>query len=281
MLNALVTLLFGSLPTSRQQLVEKAVASGEIAIDSLDSAYPENRLKVVESIIEVVAKDSTTDAIERLTTLNQSANTCVRKNTETIRAFIEIFSIPAQAYLNYTSTDKSSAASQNHAMTLVSNANLSQELFSTVMLNLVSSRKNATNENHPTISIDVTRIKNLISAIASLVGGESSESLQKEIDEFLTSMKTAKRHFKERSLKTFHGCLTILADAISALEEISLNKNEISRKRFEDNEKSVAALMTQSALARRFDNRNRRYNSQKNRTKAAQQQIISPKVRQP
>lgn len=129
----------------------------------MDPAYLENRLDVFKTIIEVVAKDYTTDAVKELATLNQSASTCVCSNTETLGAFIESISIPAQAYLNYGSTDKSSAVSLNLAMTLISDANPSHELFSTLMSNLMSSRKHSTDENHPTIPINVTRVGKLIS----------------------------------------------------------------------------------------------------------------------
>lgn len=183
----------------------------------------------MEKIIKVVTNDSYTDAIKRLATLNQSASTCVRKNTKTIGAFIERFSFSAQAYLNYTSTDKPSVACQNLAMTLISKANLPQKLFSTVMLNLELSRKKASNENHPTFFIDLARSQNLTSTLSSLAGGESSEGLQDKINECLTCMKTAPRQLNEHSSETFHEFNIFLPDAISVLEEICYKKNEISR----------------------------------------------------
>lgn len=48
MLAALGMLLFRYLPASRQQIIEKAVETGELILDPFDPAYPKEKLGVIE-----------------------------------------------------------------------------------------------------------------------------------------------------------------------------------------------------------------------------------------
>lgn len=75
-LTTLGMVLFRSPPPSWQQMVHNPVESREIFMDSLDSAYPEHRLTVIEAILDLIAKNSATCAIKRLAKLNKSASAC-------------------------------------------------------------------------------------------------------------------------------------------------------------------------------------------------------------
>lgn len=171
MLSALWMSLFRSLSASRQQIAEKAVNTGEIVIDSIDPTYPTSKLDVIDPIINLVAKDTSTDTIRRLSRLNKEASSCTRKINESTTAFIERFILPAQAYLNITNADHTSAESQNLAMTRLTNAKLTQETFSSVMSNLVCNTKSKERLKNLTVPLDAkypAGITNLLSAFAAI-----------------------------------------------------------------------------------------------------------------
>lgn len=125
MLAALKMLLFRSLPGSPQQSFEKDVEICEIALDPLDTAYANNIHDIIQPIISFVANDSTTNAIRLLSRLNKAASFVTHIPNDSVSEFTKRFISPAQAYLNLTSADCTSAESQNLAMTLQTNANIS------------------------------------------------------------------------------------------------------------------------------------------------------------
>lgn len=105
---ALGLLLFRSVPPGKQQLVEKAINSGELVINPCDSSSPEDQSTVVESIIDIVSKDSVTDSIRRMASLNKQASSFTRRGSESISSFVELFTLPSKAYLNNSNSDRSS-----------------------------------------------------------------------------------------------------------------------------------------------------------------------------
>lgn len=131
-------LLPRSLPASRQQIVERAVKIWEIVIDPFDSDYSTDELSVIEPIINLVTKDTATDAMRRLVRLNKVASSRTRKGKELMSVFIKRVHTTSPAYLNITSADCPSVESQNLAMNLLRNGNFTQETFSCVMSNFVT-----------------------------------------------------------------------------------------------------------------------------------------------
>lgn len=70
------------------------------------------------------------------------ATTCDKGLNETMGACIEWFLLHTQGYFNVIDPHCPSAKNQNFAMILLSNANSSQQMFLSVMFNLVSFNKN-------------------------------------------------------------------------------------------------------------------------------------------
>lgn len=257
MLAALDRLLFGSLPSSRQQMVEKAVESRELVIYPLDPTYSQDELAVIEPIIELVAKDSATDAIKPLAKLNKTASKCTRKADQYITTYIELFLLPAQAYLNLTSADRSSAESQNLAMTLLTNAKLSQDTFSSVMSNLVSSTKNEAKQVTPSIAIDAKRIDIIASLLSSVASGQDIDDLKEKARESAYCLQAAHRRLTQLSSNSsFIACISI-ADAIVALE-VGMGRDELKQAISQENKVS-RALMTHLTLAQRFQRKHTNY----------------------
>lgn len=73
-------LLSDSLPTEKQQRVEKAANYYQLKIDLTVPASPSDKSGVFEKIMQIVAKHTATESICRMETLNKKASSCVREN---------------------------------------------------------------------------------------------------------------------------------------------------------------------------------------------------------
>lgn len=141
MFAALSTLLYWSLLSSRQQLVEKFKETVEIVLDLSDPGYFNNVMDVIQKFINIVVKDSAPHSIKRLAKHSNGAPSCVRSKGELMTSYIERVLLPAQSYLNPASSDRASAGCQNLTIVQFSNANLTQETFASVRAHLVSATK--------------------------------------------------------------------------------------------------------------------------------------------
>lgn len=131
----------GFYPHRNSRSLKRPLKPVKLILDPFDLAYPEDKLGVIEPIVELVAKDSATDGIKQLERPNKLASSRTRISNESASEYIERFFEPAQAYLNLTSADRTPVESQNLAMTMLINASLSLDTFSSVRANLVSATK--------------------------------------------------------------------------------------------------------------------------------------------
>ena len=180
---ALALTLFRSLPISKQQTLEKLVDSGELSIDGSNDV--KEQTNAVEKIISVVAKDSTTESIQRLARLSRDAMGCQRRQNESIADYVERFSVPALAYLNLTSAGKSSAESQNLAVALITNAKLPSITQTAVMAALVHAAKERKGDGITTVALERTRLEMAKKCLNALVTepATASEEVRKQAKE--------------------------------------------------------------------------------------------------
>lgn len=251
MLAALGMLLFGSLLSSCQQIVERAVESMKIVIDPLDVDYPGDRLAVNECIIESATKDLVTGAINRLAKLHKAASTYIERIIGLFLLILKAFFLASKAYLNVISADKTSAESQNLAMTLLSNASLSQDKFSLVMFSLVANAKGNSTRVQPLVPIDAKRVKILPRLLSSIVAEEKSTDLMFTASENASCLHAAHRRFTRlSSCSSFEGCISLLDD-VTALDEVSVGHDNLSSTVARE-QKVTGTLKTHFILARRF-----------------------------
>lgn len=97
----------------------------------------ENRLYKVESTIFAVAKLFTTDTARRFIKLGYCASSYFRHSNEWLTSFVERFVLQAQAYLNFTPSDRMATANQNLTMMMVKTTSLYAETFSNVFIFLL------------------------------------------------------------------------------------------------------------------------------------------------
>lgn len=91
MVPALGIILYRSLSLSRKDMVDIHVKTGELILDPLEQTYPTDEMKIVGSIIKIVAKDPPTELFNRLAWLNKQTNTCIQRSNESCTSYIERF----------------------------------------------------------------------------------------------------------------------------------------------------------------------------------------------
>lgn len=106
--------------------------------DQSDADYFKNDIEVVKQLINIFAKDSTSDSIKRSEKHSKAETSSLRSEAESITAYIERFLLLAHSFLNLTSSYRASAERQHLEMVLLFNSNLSQETSSLLMESFVS-----------------------------------------------------------------------------------------------------------------------------------------------
>ena len=139
-LSALGLTLYNALDHVFSSQVEQLIAAGVINLDGDDDATENanKQLDIVNSIIELVAKDSPTDGIRRLVQMMRQVFTCTRNNGESPAMFARRFQALALDYLNHCDTATIQQDSQNFAMLLLENSKISASVYSSIITRLVS-----------------------------------------------------------------------------------------------------------------------------------------------
>lgn len=263
---ALGMILYRSLPPSRQQLLEKAIEIGDIILDPSMPGYSNDTDKMINSIIDIVAKDSAPDAIKRLAKLSKDAATCVRKPNEPVSTFVEQFLLLSQGYLNLVSAGRASAVSQSLAMNLLSNANLSPQTFSSVMASLVTTTKNKENSSDDRILVNLGRTEKAINILETIIHPPSGPTVLNTEDSttltnFLNTIRSSVKHHKLHTSDSGLCAYISMSDAVAALDEVSIEQEEIEPINRTNGLTHTNNFLAHTKLARRFqrrDNFNRR-----------------------
>lgn len=78
----------------------------ELVLVPQDSSQTIDQNSILGKILSIVAKDSAVGTIKRIVRFNKEIHGCVRSKDETISAYVERFSVPAQAYFNLVNANK-------------------------------------------------------------------------------------------------------------------------------------------------------------------------------
>lgn len=162
--------VYRSLETSLKEQVKESVRCGEIVLKPSGDKNTDVQMKTLEKIISIVARDTPVDRVTRMVRLNTQVHRCIRKDTESIKTYINRFKAPALAYLNLTRSGQDSSDSQVFAMTLILNAKLPTQTFSNLIssiINTVSAKKGSDNGK---TAIKTDRLKTIINLLNSTEG---------------------------------------------------------------------------------------------------------------
>lgn len=164
--------LFRSLDDSRKEIVKKAMRTGEIILISKGPNSVEKQMAVVSSILKVVAPDSAVEKIKRIVNLNKEVHRCTRKDSEDMTTYIERFNSLAQRYLNVVTARHDSEVSQNFAITLLTNAKVSEQTFSNLISSLINNAKHRELQEKEVV-MSKTRAKDMLETLVKIGNGEN------------------------------------------------------------------------------------------------------------
>lgn len=174
-----------------------------------------------------------------------------------MEAYVEQFLLPAPGYLNLGDADSQSAEIQRFAMILLSNANLSKKMFSSVVASLVSMNKNRAGRFGSRPTVQKGKIVWITAIIENLGTGSSTLQILSDSD---TSFKQEWVHRREPSLNRHtkkqtdsHFVSNIFStNPISALEKISIDQDEIRNHQNSGENLKVYSYMAHISFARKF-----------------------------
>lgn len=202
--------------------MKNAVKSGELVINPVHDDSTDMRFHKLHKLIEVVASDTPIESVRRIARLNQQVIQCVRRQEENLPTFIERFKSSAQKYLNLVSADVNGAETQNFAMTMLCNAKVPAQAFSTLVSSVVASARNRGNKENNEVSLTASRVEEIIKIMSEL--NSDGENVSANLDALQAALDYSKK-------AQDYGQINLhirLSDAVSAIEDSGLEQKDIT-----------------------------------------------------
>lgn len=114
----------------------------------------------LKKIVSIIKKHSAVYRIPPMAGLNTKFHKCTRKDKEHIKEYINRFKNPSLSYLNFDQHGQDSSDTQVFAMTLIFNANLSNQTF----LSILSTFINDSNITEGRVALQTVPMKAILKA---------------------------------------------------------------------------------------------------------------------
>ena len=154
--------LFSRMDQRYKRIIHSAIDSGTLRLRThLDGRKfdDHDHIECVENILNIVAKETTTDRVKRLIRMTKEVHDCRRAKKESFAEYAVRFEGLARAYLSIAKARSDSQGEQNFAIIAIENANLPIATYNAVISNLVSHAKE--NRRVPMTQIPVSMIRDL------------------------------------------------------------------------------------------------------------------------
>ena len=222
MMYALGITFYHAVDEAYRSKLDRAIAAGTLKLKPGADDTPKNvQQAAIETIIEIVAKDSVTDSIRRLVQMMRDIYTCKRKNEETPAAFARRFQGLVFKYLNHCGSTSTENGSQNFAMLLLENSNIPSSVYSFIVTQVVSKANERGNKDEDDICL-VT--KTALQAI--------SESANETVGNYVTWRSTPTPQLpKADSDRIFFGIESV-KDEINKIIQQNNRISTVDRSRF-------------------------------------------------
>lgn len=137
-----------------KELLSQNESSG--ALDMEGKAEDETRVKLVDAIIDTIAKDTLNEAVVREVEFLSNIQLFQRGNTETVPTFVNRYKNAIARYVNQTS-QLSEFENRQFAIIMLRNTNLSSNTMNTVTFQLTTNA-NKSVETHPNFDISLSAV---------------------------------------------------------------------------------------------------------------------------
>jgi hypothetical protein len=144
-LKTLVTTLASSLPLSFRQMVERDIDQG--LIDDSNASF-ESQEKGILHVVSLVASDSPTESLDRLSTSFKEVFSCCRGVKESVSDFATRFVGLSSRYMMLAKADRKSKDSRMLGLCLLQNAKLEQSTLNAVKIQLLNSASARSSSNN-------------------------------------------------------------------------------------------------------------------------------------
>ena len=238
--------LYASMDDAYQKVIDsklKDAAIHEEPDDDDDIVLPYMVQKaLVERILKIVAKDSSTEAARRLIQFNRRVFNCKRSKGETYETFASRFHAVAQDFFNCLQHSPTPQEEQNIALILLENANLQDSVYTNILSMLMGKQPVTADSDERMSHINRKEIKELkehVFGIQSSASGHSIESQQLPIsaDKALATIKVLEARMTQSNSNEQLAIRFTLDDVLEALNNVKCS-TDISKKNEQSNDKT-------------------------------------------
>ena len=152
--------LFTRMDQRYKRIVHSAIDNGSLRLRT----HPDGRkftdqehTQCVENILNLVAKETTTDRVKRLIRMTREVHDCKRGAKESFAEYAVRFESIARAYLSIAKAWPDSQDEQNFAIMAIENANLPIATYNAIISNLVSHAKESVRTKMAQVPVDTIR----------------------------------------------------------------------------------------------------------------------------
>lgn len=191
-----------------KELLKQKENSGKLNMDG--ETEDKNRSKLMESIIETIAKDTPNEAVMREVELLSNIQLCQRNNTETVPEFVGRYKGAVARYVNQTA-ELTEFANRQFAIIMLRNAKLASNTMNTVTFQITTKASSVEN-THKEIEISLSEeeadyIKKVLSDEEHPANDHKKEIMKK--------MTKAAKRVSERT-----GCVFNMEEAAQSLSQV-------------------------------------------------------------
>ena len=220
-----------ALDYSFQEVVKSAMQEGWIVLveDEEDELSTLDQKKVVEQIVNLVARDSDTDGIRRLVKMNRDVYSCMKNCNGIYEDFAERFRGHAEKYLNHCHAGDTKQQSQIFAMLLFDKSRLPTTVYKSVITVVILDARQKHKNRDAVIAIADSAISDLMEKLKSMrdivQDGDTedsvrNESMKTQLSEMLDVVRNLQTIKRQKGL--FVGTVPVICldDAVAALRDV-------------------------------------------------------------
>ena len=161
--------LFSRMDQQYKRIVHSAIDNGSIRLRTHPDGKKftdEEHVECVEKILNLVAKETTTDRVKRLIRMTKEVHECKRGAKESFAEYAVKFESLSRAYLSIAKARPDSQDEQNFAIMAIENAKLPIATYNAIISNLVSHAKD--NVRVTMTHVPAEKIRSLVAEIREL-----------------------------------------------------------------------------------------------------------------
>lgn len=215
--SALGEALYDVVDESAQHELDHAIATGILDLDPEENGPSQD--DILETIMKIIAPDSPTESVKRISTMMMNIHACKRGDNEGLAAYTRRFRGLAKLYLNHSNSGPSTQDSQIFAMTLLENAHIPETTYDYIVLQMINEAKEESRDSTlEVVSFSKMKLSRMVDQLEELIPPLTSiASLPEDLlNKFKTIVDQEKRLLAHRQIGNEHSIANISLDKASS-----------------------------------------------------------------